>query len=343
MATLRVLMLADEKPGHFRLSEGVIAALERKVSVELDRLEVHRRFLSPGRLLSSMVAKGYAPHTILKTGYGLQADALPAADLVVSAGGNTLAANIAAARHLDAANIFIGSLRRFPAEAFDLVITSYQRFADRPRHMVSLKPSSIDPEKLARPHRVPVFGPDNPPATAGLLIGGDTPDHRFSQDEWRRLAGILTDLHAQWGTRWLVSNSRRTPEYASNLIGQAAGRTAAVEEFIDVRDAGSGGVEPIFSKADIMLCTDDSSTMISEAIAARLPVVGLQPKIYGFTPQESEYRDYLGINNWTRTLGIGDLSAESLSAALSEIRVMADNHLDILARRLEKRLPQLFA
>ena len=96
MKRLRVLFLADEKPGHYHLSEGVIAALERLAELTVTRIEIRRRRLAPGRLLWRMTAANLSPKSILRFGYGLRENSLPAADLVLSAGGNTLAANIAA-------------------------------------------------------------------------------------------------------------------------------------------------------------------------------------------------------------------------------------------------------
>ena len=83
--------------------------------------------------------------------------------------------------------------------------------------------------------------------------------------------------------------------------------------------------------------------MISEAIAARLPVIGLTPQTHKFTPQEAEYRQGLMARNWTRSLMIHDLTLDHLDRALSELEPMRENHVDVLAAQLRDRLPQLFA
>ena len=49
-------------------------------------------------------------------------------------------------------SIFCGSLLRgLASESFSLIISSDDRDAVSPRHMVVLKPSAIDPDKLGRP------------------------------------------------------------------------------------------------------------------------------------------------------------------------------------------------
>ena len=343
MKPLDVLLLADDKPGHYHLAEGVIAALERLVPVNTTRINVQRRWWMPGRLLSRLVNNGLSNRRILRLGYGIRLEDLPPSDMVISAGGNTLAANIAASRAFGADNIFIGSLRRFLPEDFSVVITSYERFSHRPRHLVCLKPCTLDPDTLGGPDRFSANSAENFPANAGLLLGGDTPDYTFTPQEWQRLIDLLEAAHQRWGTQWLVSNSRRTPDFASDLFAQKAAQPNSPVEFIDYRVAGPGTLHRIFATAGLILCTEDSSTMISEAIAARLPVIGLCPKVHGFTPQEQEYRHYLQHNNWTETLAIAGVSPENLAQAQCRIHPMQENHLDLLAEKLKQRLPDLLS
>jgi len=275
---------------------------------------------------------------MLKLGYGINLEDLTPAQLVISAGGNTLGANVAAARVLAADNIFIGSVRRFQPENFSIVVTSYERFSHLPRHLVSLKPCKLDPDAIGRSK-----APHTAPATAGLLLGGNTPRYKYTGDEWQRLVDMVDQVHERSGTRWLISNSRRTPDFASDLFAQKAADTDKQIEFIDFRTAGPGTLGRIFETADIIACTEDSSTMISEAIAARIPVIGLTPEIHSFSPQEQEYRHYLQHNNWTKSLTIATLSPEVIEQTLAEIIPMKENHLDLLAERLAQRLPGLLS
>ena len=95
---------------------------------------------------------------MLRMAYRIDADALPKADLVVSAGGETLMPNICVTRLFGVPNIYCGSLLRgLGPENFSLVISSYDRDAGSPRHLVTLKPSAIDPDALGRPASVPVM------------------------------------------------------------------------------------------------------------------------------------------------------------------------------------------
>jgi mitochondrial fission protein ELM1 len=93
----------------------------------------------------------------------------------------------------------------------------------------------------------------------------------------------------------------------------------------------------------MVLCTEDSSTMISEAVWARLPVIGVSPEQHSFKDEEREYRRMLEGNNWCRFVPIAELSVERFGAAFGEIQPLKDNPLDELADRLRAALPGLFA
>jgi hypothetical protein len=346
MAPLKILVLSDGRPGHYHLAEGVAAAAGRLVQVETVRVEITRRKAAPTRGLRLLLESGaVSPGRMLSLGYGIEARALPAAGLVISAGGDTIAANVAAAAVLGAPNIFCGTLRHMAPERFALIVSSYQRHAGLSRHVVTLKPSAIDPDMLGtrRERRVEPYSAASPPARAALLIGGDSGLFSYSEGEWRRLIAFLPALTAAWGTRWLVSTSRRTAPWVADALVALADSSDCIEQLVDYRSAGPGTLPGLLARADMALCTEDSSTMISEAVGARLPVVGVAPETHDFKPEEAEYRALMLARGWARFLPLAALEPERLGAALAEVRPMAENHLDALARVLAQRLPEVFA
>ena len=82
--------------------------------------------------------------------------------------------------------------------------------------------------------------------------------------------------------------------------------------------------------------------MISEAVSARLPVVGVAPSAHRFTDEEKASRNFLMENGWCRVLPIAELSPEAFAGALSEIEPLQENPLDALAAKLKESLPELF-
>ncbi|MGH6815074.1 MAG: ELM1/GtrOC1 family putative glycosyltransferase [Hyphomicrobiaceae bacterium] len=339
---LHLLLLSDGRPGHVNLSEGIAAAIARRRPVKTHRIEV-RRGRWPGRVVAALVNANVAPHRILRIVYKLDADTLPHADLVVSAGAETLAANVAAARFKSIPNVFYGSLRQFRPADFTLVLSSYAGRTDAPNRVRVLKPSAIDPDTLVRPASRSNGGRGPAPAVAGLLIGGDSGEFVYAESDWRGLLDFLTAAHRAFGTRWLATNSRRTPpDIGDRLAALVRGGDPAFSTFIDVRSPGSGTLRQVFEQAEVVVCTDDSSTMVSEAISARLPVVGLSPLAHRFTAAEQNYRDFLAANGWYRSLPIAGLTPDGFAAVLGDITPIAYNPLDRLADVLDGRLPELF-
>jgi mitochondrial fission protein ELM1 len=189
---------------------------------------------------------------------------------------------------------------------------------------------------------VPRYGPDHRPKLAGLLIGGNAGPFRYRASEWDSLLDFARAVSKAWGTRWLVSTSRRTPDPVADKVAELAKDESVVARFIDYRTAGPGTLPEIFGKAEVIVCTEDSSTMVSEAVSARLPVVGVAPEAHRFTDEESAYRAFLVRNNWCRVLPIAALTPETFAAALAEIEPITENPLDALAKKLKERLPALF-
>ena len=208
---------------------------------------------------------------------------------------------------------------------------------------MTLKPSSIDPDALGRPASVPRYGADLHPRLAGFLVGGNAGPFRYRRKEWDRLCAFIAEISRAWGTRWLVSTSRRTPDYVADKLAELAKDESVVTRFIDYRTQGPGTLPEIFARAEIILCTEDSSTMISEAVSARLPVVGVAPAAHRFTDEERSYRGFLIDNGWCRVLPIADLTPDAFARALSEVEPLQENPLDTLAAKLKQRLPELLS
>lgn len=344
MTGKRVLILSDGRPGHYHLAEGVAAAAGRLVRQSVTRFGISRRPFATARIMRAMLGiPGFGPGAVLRLGYGLDASAIPDCDLIVSAGGDTIAANIALAGLRAVPNIFCGTLRHAKPTSFACVVSSYARHKGLANHIVTLKPSGIDPDTLRRDRQHSSLGPETPPKSAALLVGGDSGLFRYADDEWSALLRFLPSFSAATGARWLVSTSRRTPPAVADRFAELAANDPCIDLFIDYRSAGPGTLPAIFGAADMVLCTEDSSTMISEAVCARLPVVGVSPNKHEFKTEEREYRQLMVENGWCRFLPLAALSPAALLDALAHIRPLTGNHLDLLAAELKARLPAYFA
>jgi hypothetical protein len=335
---LPILILSDGRAGHYNLSEGIAAAVARRRPVEISRCQV-RRGRWPGPVLGLATNRSVAPEFILSRVYGLDPAVLGTPRLIVSAGAETLAANIAAARITGARNVFYGSLRNFRPEHFALALTSYAEDAREANQRMMLKPNRLDPDQINGPS-VPA---GRAPARAALLIGGDAGTIAYSEADWDRLIDFVSMAARELGVRWVVSTSRRTPDaVADRFAGMVRRPEAGIETFIDVRTPGAPGMDTIFAVADAVVATADSSSMISEAVWARRPVLAVSPTAFRLDAKEQAYRRYLADNGWSRTLAIALLSPATFVAALGQIRVYAGNAQEDLAALLATTVPDVF-
>lgn len=339
MTKLRAIVLRDNKPGHYHSSEAVLAAAGRLRGLAITRIEIAERWYSRPIVLTALMNHRIAtPAFILRHFFDVEPQHLKP-DLIVSSGGDTLAANIALARLTGAPNIFFGSLRRFDARDLTLALNSYSARQPAANQVRILKPSPGDPAELSAPdldHR-------RLPKTAGLLVGGPSGEAQFEQKDWEQLISFLIDTQKKFGIHWIVSNSRRTSETVSARFSALAARAGSpVKQFIDVRAAGPGTLGALFAHCGAVAITADSSAMLSEAIWMRRPAVTLSPRSMMLTPNEAEYRCWLAGRNLCRDIALSDITAERFGSALREIIPMTENPQTELATLLAARLPQLF-
>ena len=126
MKKLRAISLRDEKPGHYHSTEAILDAAGRLGPLEVTRITIAEPWFSRPLVLTELTNRRLVtPSFLLRRFFGIEPGSHLEPDLIVSAGGDTLAANIALARLTGAPNIFFGSLRRFKARDFTLALNSY--------------------------------------------------------------------------------------------------------------------------------------------------------------------------------------------------------------------------
>ena len=338
MPPTQILILSDGRPGHVNLSEGIAAALEHLGPAETRRLEI-RRGRWPGAVLAGLSRSPLPPNAMLRLVYGLDDLQIPAAGIVVSAGAETLAASVWLARARQVPNVFYGSLRLFDPADFALVLTSYAANAALPRHALTLKPSRLDPGHRRQRRPAEATPPSAAGQTVGLLIGGDAGPIAYREADWTALLELVERMARESGTRWLVANSRRTPDPVSDALSALAGRAdGPIATFLDVRTAGAGTLAGLLLDCDAVICTADSSSMISECVWAQLPTVAVSPATFELTPNERDYRDWISAQGWLRTLPLPGIAPEPYQAAVAGVTPMRHNPLHALAGLLQQRL-----
>lgn len=331
MARLRILILSDGRPGHYRQSEAICAALARKRDISVTKFDLPKRAWLPRALVPKLAAT--LPSRIyLKLVHDLRIDDLPEGDLVVSAGAATFGASLALKRLRNTPNVIAGSLRSIDPNEISLTLLPYARARHLPNHAFLIKPAMIDPVSLPEPKPWP--GIEHAQGHCiGVLIGGPTSAAKFAADDWDDLARVIGDF-AKRGFVMRVATSPRTPSQAYAALEPLASKPDI--SIIDFRSAGPGSNTPVFA-CDALLVTSDSMSMITEAVAAQRPVIALKPRSTSPTPDDEAVATLVE-ENWLRSLSLGSATPEAIDQSMRAISPMRENHLDVLAQTVLTRL-----
>lgn len=265
---LQIWLLSDGAPGHLSQSRGLADAIGRFVPVQVTvvDLKVRLRWLkSLGRKLLPLL--GPLAPWLRRQVYAM---ALPSGqpDLLVSSGGNTLLASALLAQELAVPNLYSGTLKGYPHQHYSRIysVTSL----GVPNNLVLPLPPV--PETLSKP--LPAAPADAPWL---LLIGGDGAGYRYAEADWRALAAAVNRLGQERGMRWLLTTSRRTGAAAEALL-QRLLDPALLVEAVYYGQTPRPVVREFLARCGGVWVSEDSLTMVAEAIYSGRPVRSLRPQ-----------------------------------------------------------------
>ncbi|MDC3123863.1 mitochondrial fission ELM1 family protein [Gammaproteobacteria bacterium] len=191
-------------------------------------------------------------------------------DIVIGAGGDTVfMLGALSARH-NAPSLFSGTTKRYTRKFLDCVFTVVP---DPAKHNVVLL---LPPVAISDLSRLKVTTPEKP-LTGCVLIGGDGAGCVFVDSDWQRLANWMSGLG--YDVRWLLSTSRRTGvEHETKLKAMLRGNTVALERSVWWADNPEQVMDEFLHDCDFIVCTQDSLSMLAEAMYTGKPVYSFAPK-----------------------------------------------------------------
>ncbi len=315
----RILILSDGRAGHVSTSQGIADLLADGQDASIDRMEVHLRakafrpllkWLVNGPLGERLLARFPGWPRLFYSGYAARA-----ADVVISAGGDTIYLNALLGRQ--AHNVFCGSMRGVHPELFDLIV--HIRASDLDNWMaLEVLPSSARAEAgeaAARAFTCDKLGGDMDGYWT-LLIGGSGSGYRFRVDDYLDALSGCAALAARHGKRLLVSTSRRTGKAAESAMRawRAAHPDAPVAYQVLYGEKPERVALAFMSLAEYVFCTEDSLSMISESVLLRRPLVTLAPADSRPAPDHGALLDRLAANRRLRRVRLDALDALDMTA-----------------------------
>ena len=284
-----VWIVSEGSPGHVSQSEGLVAALS--AFQPLEKVEVFGRarvrgWLRPAvRKLMGPKGRRSLPEGLLRKIVDLRIPAdSPAPDLIVSSGGKSVFAARALANRHGAPYVFIGERKPYPAEWFHTVVSPAPAESSANSIDVELIPTPVTPDFIAGKGR-------EEKDTWCMVIGGASRSHRFGESDWAGLARGMNALARREGIRWLLTTSRRTGADAETVLKEHLD-PAVLKDAIWWAEKPRRELYAFMARSEALFVTQDSVTMVTEAVSAGKPVVVVLPAEVDF-PANSFMRSYL--------------------------------------------------
>lgn len=340
-SALRVWVLSDGQPGHYSLARGVLAALERVRPLEVHWLEVRLHIGLARNVLRALLNRAHRmpPLALLQLFYRMPALPAGGCDLIVSAGGKTSFANAWLAGRLNAGNLFFGSLRRLSPALFSLVVTLEPLKPAADNNLVlELPPGGLDAQALQRKgqalrQRVA----DEARSLWLLMVGGNGAGYRYSDRDWRQLGEALNGLAQRYGVRWLVLSSPRTGASGERRLSDAVDRRV-VADACWYTGAQPERVQQYLGAADAVFVTEDSMTMLTEAIYSQKPVVSLAPESVQPTARFCSMIAHFEERRWLVRQSIEALSRPDARPGLARCQPLDASPVESLSKALRRYL-----
>jgi mitochondrial fission protein ELM1 len=263
----------DRKPGHLTKVKGVLKALSYHATINLQKIPINWK---------PSFARTIIPRIpLMPVEICLGSKIFHPIDLIISAGGYTEWANAKLAHKYNIPNIFIGSNR----------ICKPTEFTILPRLTPSNLPNVITLDYMPSEFDATMIQESATaelPCMTGrywtLLIGGDGSGCIWSLDDHKKHAINLIEASRSAGVKIVAVSSRRTghkQEQVWSKLLQDSNQLALGVWHSQKNNSPHPSIAALMGIAEIIIVTEDSSSMISEAVATGRAVATISPEKTG--------------------------------------------------------------
>ena len=249
--------------------------------IETVRMRLRSRTLQP--LFRWALRRGFLDgggKFLARLFFSMRATGTERPDLVVSALGRSEFSGAFLRRAAGAISVHIGVPGRLPPESFDFVVVAgaEETSALRIPHVrLEINPTPVLRADVAEKAKT------GPPEWRNerlwaVLVGGDGAGYVYRPEDWAGLAQALSQLGRRCQARYLLTTSRRTGGAAERILRSGMSPGGSLADAVWHAHGGATRLTDYLAAAEIVFCTEDSRSMISDAIAAGKPVYALRPE-----------------------------------------------------------------
>ena len=336
---MRILVLYDGKSGHLSQALGAAQLIQERLNAPVfieQRIAKIRVKLLNGITRRFVCASSTFMQRLVSYSYRWQKPEQKP-DLIISFGGNTIALNVALSKLWGCHNLAIGNRYSVKLKHLDAHITmrgstSNPKVILSPIALCKIKPALCAEKgnELKRSLSGPRYW--------GMLVGGDGSGYHYQARDWHDLGGAMKVISENHGIKWILTTSRRSGQTAEKILMQYLAPATCGKVFIG-SDPEEYSLEAILGASERLFCTEDSLSMVTEAVAMEKPVTSLRPKHVNKKTTHNMAIEYLA------TCGLIDRVAmeklHQIDCTLYSVKKSYQAHLDDIFRQLMVMLSEL--
>lgn len=275
---MNILIIKDDKPGHYNQSEGLLLALKNiypNSNIEYLNIEIKNKLSR--KILRFLLNKFTSFFTKSKNlrylsqffkKYNLP---LVKPDIILSTGGNTSNFNAWLSKAYHSKNILNGALRGLNEDLFSFVTTvidlgyKNQLILDVAPNVINQNILKEKSEEFLITNKI-----DENSNFYSLLIGGDGSGYKYDDKFYSDLILFVKKISKEKNIKWLITTSRRTPLEVECKLQRELLNSCAY--FVSFNKKEEKVLLAFLGLSELVFVTEESASMISEAISSSKPV-----------------------------------------------------------------------
>ncbi|MFO7936468.1 MAG: ELM1/GtrOC1 family putative glycosyltransferase [Kiritimatiellia bacterium] len=329
-----IWVISEGSPGHICQSEDLADALsdetECRVVIVRGRENIRGWLRSSVRFTMKICGGNVSDSFLSKVAdIEIPEDAGDPDLLICSGGKSVFAAKALSVKH-DTPLVFIGERKHFPAEWFHTVVSPVPEENAEKIIDVEMIPTAVSPALIAE-HGMPEKG------LWCMIVGGASRSHHFRKSDWKALARGMNVLAEREKIRWLLTTSRRTGTEAEMTLKETLNEEI-LEDAIWWSEKPRRELYDFMARSELLCVTQDSVTMVTEAVSSGRPVVSIYPDEVIFASDSflPAYFDRLEKNR--RMMRMSAAGLKDAEIDVLGFNLLAEEILHSVARELIKRL-----
>lgn len=298
----------DNKAGHRSQTMGLLQCLQSHYSIDVRELRFNDWTRPIGRMLQNVWPIGTRLADMGLARPITSDDARP--DLIVGSGGGVQWAIAALAKKYDAYSIYLGSPRKIPVADYGQVLHYVPELSSQGVTLIPMMPGPISPaiastawDTFQQQHSL------QSGTYASCLVGGDGSGYAWGSADGVRLGQRMNEVYRNFGMRWLITTSRRTP----SAMEQAIRETLLSEAIADACWAGLGDdrrvVAAYLGASSQVLVSEDSMSMVQEALASSHNVSLFGSEKWTANQRHEQFLQSASAHQWLQRISLSDDAA----------------------------------